>query len=483
LELDGVFESWAVPKGPSLEPGRPRTAIAVEDHPLDYGDFEGTIPEGEYGAGTVLIGDRGYWAPVGNSSARGGLGRGSLEFVMEGERLHGAWILKRQPAEGSNSRTTWRLTKQQNGTERARKDADNDDRSVASGRTMAQIAAGEDPGPKPFIVKGSKAAAANEVWRSNRDSGPQRASKMARTSAYRQRRRSATHPVLPRFIPPQLAKLVEEPPKGAGRVHEVKLDGYRMHVRLHDGKARLLTRNGYDWTAKYQTTAKAAQRLPAESAYIDGELCAVRADGTTSFDELTAARDAGRTSKLVYFAFDLLHVDGEDLTAHALEERKRRLAKLLEGAPPAIEYLEHFSAMGDEVFMAACRLGVEGVVSKRLNAPYRSNASETWQKAKCFRRDESSALALQTRKARVPALARCSWVAIWTMAVSPMPVVLEKAFVMPSCAGCEASSTGCYARRRHWTCCRQRPAASDHRWIWRRSTGSNRSWSRRSDIL
>ena len=308
LELDGTFKSWAVTRGPAREPGEKRLAVHVEDHPLEYGDFEGTIPQGEYGGGTVQLWDRGYWAPEPGESAQRSLESGELRFVLEGERLAGRWVLVRLKDEKN-----WLLIKR-------RGDAAStsglhpglpDDCSVASGRTLAQIAAGEGPAPRPFMMPGRRGAR-DAVWRSNRE--PQEAPRVRSSAATgnggsgraarrsRSRRASANPP--PDFVPPQLCRLVDRPPSGAGWVHEIKFDGYRLQLRVADGSSRLKTRRGLDWTEKFRTIAEEASELP--DCLIDGEAVALDERGTPSFPLLQAALSANDTRAVVYFAFDLL---------------------------------------------------------------------------------------------------------------------------------------------------------------------------------
>lgn len=202
------------------------------------------------------------------------------------------------------------------------------------------------------------------------------------------RKRTRDAVPLPDWVAPQLALLVEEPPSGPQWAHEIKYDGYRLHARIDHGEVRLLTRTGLDWTQRYEATARALAVLPVETAYIDGELCALRADGTTSFAALQAATERGRPADLVYFAFDLLHLDGEDLTSLPLAERKARLQRILENAGAGIRYAEHIAANGRKFYDAACKLGVEGIVSKRLDARYAPGNRGLWRKVKCYHEEE-----------------------------------------------------------------------------------------------
>jgi len=373
LELDGVFKSWAVTRGPSRDPHDKRLAVEVEDHPLDYGDFEGVIPKGEYGGGTVQLWDRGYWAPEGRRSAAAQLKAGELKFVVEGERLHGGYVLVRMRGDrdGRAKRNNWLLIKHR---DEAAHDADHDrllrdDRSIASGRRMDEIAEGKGRRPKPFMRGKAKPAAANAVWRSNRS---ERAERTPRGGA------------MPDFVSPELCRLVDRPPSGAGWAHEIKFDGYRMQMRIEAGHAVLRTRKGLDWSAKFPEIAEEGRGLPG--AILDGEIVALDARGAPDFAGLQAALSDGETQDLIFFVFDLLFDDGEDLRRAPLTERKSRLKALLDAAAgdnPRIRYVDHFVEAGDAVLRSACRMALEGIVSKRLDAPYRSGRGDAWTKAKC----------------------------------------------------------------------------------------------------
>jgi len=375
LEYDGVFKSWAVTRGPSLDPHERRLAVEVEDHPLDYGDFEGTIPKGQYGGGTVMLWDRGYWAPEGSMSIEAQLKKGHLTAVFDGERMKGAWHLVRLDKDRERSkRTNWLLIKAHDGAEH---DGDHDkfieqnDVSVASGRPMDKIADGKGGGPKPFMTGRGKAAPADAVWQTDHAEAP----------APPPRGKQATE--LPRFVAPQLCKLVDRPPPGQGWVHEIKFDGYRLQLRVQKGKAQLRTRKGLDWSDRFPEIAKDGSKL-ADGLY-DGEAVALDNDGKPDFAGLQAALSSGKTSALVLYLFDALFAEGEDLRALPLGDRKTRLQAIVQAAPGSrrLRYVEHFQSGGEAVLKSACRMDLEGVVSKRLDAPYRSGRSETWTKAKC----------------------------------------------------------------------------------------------------
>jgi bifunctional non-homologous end joining protein LigD len=383
LELDGVFKSWAVTKGPSRDPDEKHLAVEVEDHPLDYGDFEGTIPKGQYGGGTVQLWDRGFWAPIGRAPARQSLARGELKFTLEGKHLKGSWVLVRMKGDRyGGKRTNWLLIKHRDEFAVEGDDASHrPDRSVASGRTMAAIAAGSGRGSRPFIMATGETAPADAVW----DSKARKAERAAKTAAPRSRRRAAGASAMPDFVSPQLCLSVSRPPTGAGWGHEIKFDGYRIQLRVHEGKAVLRTRKGLDWTRKFRAIADAARTLP--DCIVDGEAVALDEDGTPDFAALQAALSDGKSDDLVFFAFDLLFQRGEDLRFLPLFERKQALKVLLaqegQGIAAHIRYTEHFEEPGDAVLKSACQLSLEGIISKKLDAPYQSRRSDTWTKAKC----------------------------------------------------------------------------------------------------
>ena len=364
LEADGVFKSWAVTRGPSLDPADKRLAVEVEDHPLDYGDFEGTIPKGQYGGGAVQLWDRGYWAPDDGADPLKSLKKGELKFVLEGEKLHGGWVLVRLKDRDRDKHHNWLLIKHRDAAARPHESEDvlDETHSVASGREMEAIAKGKGRAPKPFM-RGA-ANGADAVWNSNRADGKSD---------------------MPDFVEPQLCKLVDRPPAGAGWVHEVKFDGYRMQMRVEAGKARLRTRKGLDWTDRFPEIAAAGAGLP--DGLIDGEIVALDHNGAPDFAALQAALSDGKTAPLVFFVFDALYAEGRDLRGEPLSDRKAALqallAKLKGKAAQRLRFVEHFETGGEAVLRSACSLALEGIVSKKLNAPYRSGRGESWVKAKC----------------------------------------------------------------------------------------------------
>ena len=367
LELDGVLKSWAVPKGPSLDPGEKRLAVQVEDHPLGYGGFEGVIPEGQYGGGTVLLWDRGTWVPKDPDPAAA-YAKGMLKFELRGEKLHGNWALVRMGGKAARERRqNWLLVKERD-DEAVPHSGDaivaNNPLSVETGRSLEAIAAERD-----------------RVWDSRKGERIQTRSPGSVAGARRG--------PMPGNLKPQLATSVEKAPEGGEWLHEIKYDGYRLFARIERGTVRLITRSGLDWTAKFPELAQAFARLPGETALIDGEIVCLASDGTTSFSGLQDAISSGKTGALNFFAFDLLYNDGWDLTGAALEDRKAALSEII---PPHSEgilrYSDHQAGQGPAVLRQASSLDLEGIVSKRRDAPYRPGRGSTWLKIKCRNRDE-----------------------------------------------------------------------------------------------
>ncbi|WP_322419475.1 DNA ligase D [Mesorhizobium huakuii] len=350
LELGGVFKSWAVARGPSLDPHDKRLAVEVEDHPLDYGDFEGTIPKGQYGGGTVMLWDRGYWEPEGKKSPEQALANGDFKFTLEGERLHGGFVLVRMANDRERGkRNNWLLIKHRDEYAVETKGAailDKNDTSVASGRKMEAIAAGSGRSPKPFMVQGGNAEA-DAVW----DSRTGLAAQERKTNIRGKNKKHGTVTAadLPDFIEPQLCQTLARPPSERGWLHEIKFDGYRIQMRVLGGEASLKTRKGLDWTARYPAIARAAGKLP--DAVIDGEICALDENGAPDFAALQAALAEGKTDALVYFAFDLLFEGAEDLRFLPLSKRKKRLRQFLTdtGEDDRIRFVEHFETGGEAV--------------------------------------------------------------------------------------------------------------------------------------
>jgi bifunctional non-homologous end joining protein LigD len=377
LEFDGVFKSWAVARGPSVDPADKRLAVEVEDHPLDYGDFEGTIPKGEYGGGTVQLWDRGFWQVEGDKSAAEAFAGGDLKIKFNGARMRGSWVLVRMRTDRfGGKRPNWLLIKHRD--EFAMPGEGDallhEDSSVASGRTLEQIGQGVGQAPKPFILAQKERGRADAVWHSavggEAKAKPQPPGKRLVKE-------------LPAFVEPQLCKAVTLPTPLAGWGHEVKLDGYRTQLKVERGRAALRTRTGLDWTERFAALADAARALPA--CILDGEVVAQDEKGLPNFSALQAALAAETSTHLLYFAFDLLFEGREDLRELPLAERKSRLQGLLKRLPAdsPLRYVQHLESNGHEVFASAQKMQLEGIVSKKLDAPYRSGRVSTWTKAKC----------------------------------------------------------------------------------------------------
>jgi bifunctional non-homologous end joining protein LigD len=380
LEFDGVFKSWAVARGPSLDPRDKRLAVEVEDHPLDYGDFEGTIPKGQYGGGTVQLWDRGFWQ---SDDPQKGFAKGDLKFILHGDKLQGSWVLVRMRRDrDGGKRTNWLLIKHRD--EYAREgDVLESDRSVASGRSMDEIAAGKGKAPKPFMTAKIGRGKADAVWHSNR--GEAHAARLRNAAAPTKPIKPTKVAAIPDFVAFELCTPVERPPSSGGWGHEIKFDGYRVQLRVEAGKAVLKTRKGLDWSDKFKAIAKDAAALP--DALIDGEIVALDRHGAPNFSALQAAISDGKTDDLIFYAFDLLFTEAEDLRRLPLAERKARLRELLDARRHTkrsgmIRYVEHFEANGEDVLESAKKLSLEGIISKKLSAPYRSGRSENWTKTK-----------------------------------------------------------------------------------------------------
>ena len=381
LELDGVLLSWAIPKGPSLDPRDRHLAARVEDHPLEYGDFEGIIPQGEYGGGTVVLWDRGTWEPLDN--AHEGLARGELKFALHGQKLKGSWVLVRmKPRPGQGEKENWLLIKHQDD---AAVNSDgaailrDETRSVASGRTLEEIAA----------------AGTASVWHGDLpanaqpDARPGEEFSLDPSSTIGARRVA----VVPQFVRPELATLVTQAPAGGEWLHEIKFDGYRALARIENGSVDMYSRNDKNWTDKYRVLVDELAKLPVEDAMLDGEVVVQLPDGTTSFQELqnTLGTSGGGPGQLLYYVFDLLYLNGYELLDATIEDRKELLKRLLavNARSGRIRFSEHLSTGGDTFLAEACRLGLEGVVSKRAGTRYRPGVrGGEWLKSKCSREQE-----------------------------------------------------------------------------------------------
>ncbi|MDH0747826.1 DNA ligase D [Pseudomonas sp. GD03842] len=365
LELEGTLKSWAVPKGPSLDPQTKRLAVHVEDHPLDYASFEGHIPEGHYGAGDVIVWDRGVWRPLGDPLA--GYAKGRLKFELQGEKLNGIWNLVRTHMPGKQEQ--WFLIKHQD--EFARPEAQYDvvkalPDSVLSDRTLV---------PRK---RGGKAARPKPV---DKVPAPRKPLKSTALSHVRPA-------ALPDTLKPELATLVESAPAGDWR-YEIKFDGYRIMARVEDGAVQLFTRNGHDWTDKMPRQAEAIAALGLASAWLDGEMVVANEDGVPDFQALQNAFEAGRSGNIVYYLFDLPFLNGMDLRETPLEQRRAALAQVLEAREDdVLRFSEDFGETPDALLNSACQMKMEGLIGKRVGSPYVSRRSDDWIKLKCKRRQE-----------------------------------------------------------------------------------------------
>lgn len=391
LEMDGMLKSWAVPKGPSLDPSQKRLAVAVEDHPLEYGHFEGTIPQGEYGGGTVMLWDQGTWEP--EKDPRRGYRAGKLKFNLEGKKLHGGWMLVRKGGRRSASdEKNWFLFKQRDD------EADPDDdvletrsKSVESGRSMEQIAEGQS------VWRNGRKTTSGRATR--KSSPPRKAATKSKTSRRRTQhgtgvtrllaQAGATRRSPPNKIEPQLATLVAEAPDGKQWLHEVKYDGYRIICHIDRGRAKLISRNQKDWTDRFAGVAEAAVELPVRQAILDGEIVAMGTDGISRFQLLQNAFRDHQTANLVYFVFDVLYLEGYDLRDLPLAKRKEILAAIVTSTDAGpVRIAESLADRGPEVFKVACEKGLEGIISKRSDRPWRSGRTSDWAKSKCIQEEE-----------------------------------------------------------------------------------------------
>jgi bifunctional non-homologous end joining protein LigD len=357
LELDGTLKSWAVPKGPSLDPARKALAVQVEDHPLEYGDFEGVIPQGQYGGGTVLVWDRGTWEPMGNPTD--GYAAGKLHFILHGQKLHGEWALVRMHGRSDGDGKNWLLMKVADKYASKSRDILDDAKSVKSKRSLKQIEGDRD-----------------DVW----------SGQAKETSKITGAAKSA----MPQTLVPQLAVLAERPPEGDQWIHEIKFDGYRLLAFIKAGKVKLLTRNGLDWTARFPDIAKALARLKVDSAIVDGEAVVLDKEGRSDFQALQAAFKGKTDATPVLYAFDLPFCDGVDLRNAPLIQRKERLEKLLKESnlAPRVNFSEHVRGSGEKLIAKACAMALEGIISKRIDSPYVSRRDPSWVKSKCGNRQE-----------------------------------------------------------------------------------------------
>jgi bifunctional non-homologous end joining protein LigD len=366
LQFGDTLKSWAVPQGPSLDPKVRRLAVHVEDHPLQYADFEAPIPKGQYGAGAMIVWDRGTWVPMGDPETE--YRKGTLKFRLLGEKLGGGWTLVRlKPKEGERG-DNWLLIKERDPFARPGEGdrlLEERPESVLSGRRVEELA---EPAAAP-------------------QPAPARKARPLKPAALPGARKAP----LPAELRPQLASPASAPPAGADWLHEIKFDGYRTIARIDQGEVRLITRSGLDWTDRYGKLAQTFTALPCKQALVDGEIVVQDERGHSSFSALQDALAAGRTHELTFFAFDLLYLDGYDLTEAPLVRRKEALLNLLDPVvehSSALQFSEHVLGNGPAFFEQASELRLEGVISKRGDATYTPGRSRTWLKSKTRQREE-----------------------------------------------------------------------------------------------
>ncbi|MGE3832835.1 MAG: DNA ligase D, partial [Parvibaculaceae bacterium] len=364
LELNGVLKSWAVTRGPSLVPEEKRLAVQTEDHPMDYLEWEGVIPKGQYGGGTMIVWDRGTWTPVGDPEF--GLKKGHLEFTLDGERLHGRWHLVRMQRKSGEKKDPWLLIKAKDEFARA-------------------------PGEPEIVVEETTSALSGRTNDELESAGTIRADHAARARMKKAplpdpaKLRGARKGILPPFVEPALASNADEAPSGSKWLHEIKYDGYRMQARIDGGKVKLLTRKALDWAHRFKTIEAAVKRLPVGAALIDGEIVSLQENGISSFGGLQADLKSDKTDRLAYMVFDLLYLEGVDLRGAVLSDRKRLLREVVDALPDqsVIRYSDHMEGDGPNIFTHACRMGLEGLISKRADRPYTSGRGDDWVKSKC----------------------------------------------------------------------------------------------------
>ncbi len=396
LGWNGVLKSWACAKGPSYFTGDKRLAVQVEDHPMEYGGFEGIIPAGQYGGGTVMLWDQGTWEPQsGHNDVDAGLRDGSLKFVMHGTKMKGKWALIRMKGKAANERKpNWLLIKEHDAFERKQGDppvTEEEPNSVVTGRTIEEIAGSED-----HVWNSKDTSKGGRAWfRQESKNGAlqkQTTAKMpkARPSvSFDAMLRALPRERQPEFVTPQLALLAAKPPSEAGWLHELKLDGYRMQARKDGSGVQMLTRTGLDWTQRVRAVANEVAKLAVDTVTLDGEVVVLAANGTTNFADLQASFQEGAKNVLTFFCFDLLHIDGRNVRGLPLKERKALLGDVLQGADDdVLRVSEHLETNGEVMFHKACEFHAEGIVSKRATAKYSPGRGGDWLKMKCLHEQE-----------------------------------------------------------------------------------------------
>ncbi|MCC6492226.1 MAG: DNA ligase D [Pirellulales bacterium] len=413
LDLEGTLKSWAVPKGPSLDPSVKALAVHVEDHPLDYAGFEGIIPAGEYGGGTVMVWDQGTWTPE-EKDPPAAYRKGGLKFTLHGKKLKGSWALVRMGGRAGDDGKNWLLIKHRDRYARPSEEyvvTEKKPKSVVSRRTIEQIAKAADR-----VWSSNRNGSAGAIARSSGSTSRQRATpkksvkkavrkKPAVSSAKKKANGAAAPTALdaaelpgararrqPQSFKPQLATLAAAAPSGDRWIHELKFDGYRMLAHIRDGKVRLFTRKGNDWTARFRGVATAVTAIPCRSAILDGEVVSLDERGASNFQQLQNQLKRGDTGSLAYYLFDIPYFEGFDLTGVPLVERKGLLERLLAAAGASdrtsVRYSDHVTGSGDQVRQQACKRNLEGIVCKRADSTYQQARSPAWLKVKCTRRQE-----------------------------------------------------------------------------------------------
>jgi bifunctional non-homologous end joining protein LigD len=415
LGWNGVLKSWACAKGPSYNTKDRRLAVQVEDHPIEYGGFEGIIPKGQYGGGTVMVWDQGTWAPQsGYEDIDAALRDGHLKFTLDGTKMHGKWALIRMTGHAaSESKPNWLLIKEHDDFERgpeAPAITDESPNSAVTGRSLEEIAVQEDhvwqskktaylrdpslkiPPGQPWHRQDSKLTSselkADRAPRPKHKAATLKRGSKASPTVRKELLAELPKEAQPTFLSPQLASEATNPPSGSNWLHELKLDGYRIQARKSGTKVALLTRKGLDWTHRMAEVASAVAALPANAATLDGEVVVLDPSGNSSFAALQASFQDGENQPLTYFAFDLLHLEGRSTRDLPLRERKRLLASLLPPEDPVLRLSEDIEGDGTVIFHRACDLHAEGIISKRADSPYRSIRNRDWLKSKCLHEQE-----------------------------------------------------------------------------------------------
>jgi bifunctional non-homologous end joining protein LigD len=389
LELDGALKSWAIPKGPSLNPKVKALAVQVEDHPLDYAGFEGVIPKGQYGGGTVMVWDHGTWESEGNAARD--LRRGKLKFRLMGEKLRGGWSLVRMGGKAGEDGKNWLLIKQQDSDALSAGKTEplaRRPRSVLSNRTLEEIAADAD---RVWSSNGKAAGTGRQRARGVKSTKVRRAvgRRVAKFAGSLAGARSAPQPD---ELHPQLATLSAEVPQGDRWLHELKFDGYRILAFFTDGKVRLVTRQGNDWSARFGPIVDALKELPISNGILDGEIVSLDEQGVPDFQQLQNSLKRGSDNSLVYYLFDVPHLEQFDLTDVPLVDRKELVLRLVRSITPEdsgpVRYSDHIRGQGEQIWQHACRGALEGIVSKLADGRYKQSRSTSWLKVKCLKRQE-----------------------------------------------------------------------------------------------